>query len=158
MQVFYIPGLIMAMEKKSGVPLRKVRLLINSILIFNNLNRAIAQKSRENISHLASLTEYALKTKSNKSWPYYVDVFEIRKLISSMCHIFAKQELHKTLNERQRNLAVHFQTLQKLLKESNIIRKTNESADVFPYWTILKQRLELGNSRGTVTCLQIAIL
>lgn len=108
----------------------------------------MAVKTKDKIFHLESLTEYILTDSQSKTWDSYMDLFEIRKLISSLCHIFSKQLIHRTLSKNQRKLSVKFEELQKVLKDANIIKKTSHSADVFPLWTILKQRIDLTRSYG----------
>ena len=108
--------------------------------------RAMALRLQDQLMHLHSLCEYIIESTPDKQWHYHVDIFEVRKMISSMCHLFNKQRLHDTLNSKQHNIAQRFERLQRLLKECNVIRKTNDSADVLPFWTVLKQELDLSNS------------
>lgn len=108
----------------------------------------MAGRANDKIFQLDSLARYILLDSQTKTWELCVDVFEIRKLVSSLCHIFMKQRVHKTLSKRQSILAEKFEALQKVMKEANVIKKTTYSADVFPLWTILKQRLDLQNDGG----------
>lgn len=59
-----------------------------------------------------------------------------------------KMQANHTLNSKQSQLATQYDSLQRLLKDANVIRRASDSTDVYPYWTILKQRLDLSNSDG----------
>lgn len=98
---------------------------------------------------LESLIEYLLVDSPTKSWDSHMDIIEIRRMVSSLCHIFMQQQLQRTLSNRQRQLASNFEGLQRALKNANIVKKAMLSADVVPFWTILKQKLDLTKSYGT---------
>lgn len=107
---------------------------------------------REYIHELTSLTHHILETNEHKHWYSNNDTAIIRGTITSICELFKKQEESKTLNSRQRQLATAFDGLKELLKSTNVSRNIEGSIEVYPYWTILNQNLDLSNEDGNEGC------
>lgn len=89
-----------------------------------------------------------MDTNEHKCWQLNSETSSIREVIESLCDVYLKQEENKTLSQKQKLLAKHFDELKQLLQKINVAKNVSGSVEIYTYWTILYQDLDLSNSHG----------
>lgn len=102
----------------------------------NHFRKAFVFKIKRRISALRSLIDYLLEARLWHNFLNEQELIQIRRVISSILHLYTKQTAHNTLSKKQKEMMTCFSELDSLLNESHLINRASQKK--FSTWKLLQ--------------------